>query len=451
MLIIEDLSADALPDTTDETVHPSQTAKYQQIGCDAYKKLIRSFTNGLSVNRKTLTFVDLHAHVGDGCRALMLGDPIRFYVGYCMDEMSMEWLQMSLMQYGVSLLKDGTMTVPGYTTPGKDLPADQVEPLPPKPVLNVLTWSGYDAAGLELECLKLPEKFMQQYHDHPVFKDKFQEWLKHAVDNCYLNASKADPHEAKPSPSKRPFVENGPARPLKQAKTEEDTKIKTEELTIVPVSQVPGPLLHSVAMSSIRNADLKLVVAAGHAIFISNEKEDTVKLAVGMNVAGYYRGKWARQKDDKPDETAEHILFQINDADDIVLMGGKMSRIGDLLLAKMKTSPQEACVKYHKTKASPRPGDPAHIEFEQVHKVLYMVQPVPTKADGDSRVVVQGHVAGVVPHRTWDTSCTGLIWAVKWGPVGIVPVRPHVMVTAPFEVPAGKAVKLSMRSETKQD
>ena len=80
--------------------------------------------------------------------------------------------------------------------------------------------------------------------------------------------------------------------------------------------------------------------------------------------------------------------------------------------------------------------------LEKAASVVYALLDVPSELKDGDKVISQQHVASVLPWATWKTSHTDVIWMVKWSPKGLVPIRPVVLVTTPFEVEQGKWARL---------
>ena len=64
-------------------------------------------------------------------------------------------------------LLDGSLVLPGMVVPPKDMPLETQTPLPPKPTLHVMPWSGIEVEGVE--TLTTPEYIIKKWHDHPRY------------------------------------------------------------------------------------------------------------------------------------------------------------------------------------------------------------------------------------------------------------------------------------------
>ena len=62
---------------------------------------------------------------------------------------------------------------------------------------------------------------------------------------------------------------------------------------------------------------------------------------------------------------------------------------------------------------------------------------------GKRQPVSQGSVVGLCPPIVFDGSpCAVKVWAVKWAPNGLGPVRPMVFFKMHCDIPAGQALSL---------
>ena len=80
---------------------------------------------------------------------------------------------------------------------------------------------------------------------------------------------------------------------------------------------------------------------------------------------------------------------------------------------------------------------------KQEHEVFSI--PVCSSAGegGKSELVSQTSIAGLLPPTAFDGShCAVKAWAVKWGPIGLVPIRPVVLFKMHCGIPAGQALSL---------
>ena len=98
-------------------------------------------------------------------------------------------------------------------------------------------------------------------------------------------------------------------------------------------------------MVSTRGSDLRIRVTSNHMVYIVNMKADgaAVLLEPGTLVAGFYKGRWWHDQNQDEEVKASYIPFRLNGADDLVLHGGSVQSVGDLIsMQREKTSPLQS-------------------------------------------------------------------------------------------------------------
>ena len=123
------------------------------------------------------------------------------------------------------------------------------------------------------------------------------------------------------------------------------------------------------------------------------------------------------------------------------MYNGKLSTVAALISEKLKTSPEEALVRYHTILDAPCPENPNFFSLRTDHVVVYTLQELPTKISDEKKSIQQAHVASTLPTKCWESSpYTGIIWSTKFMAKGLSPVRPSVLVTRAFSLPSGQAL-----------
>ena len=80
---------------------------------------------------------------------------------------------------------------------------------------------------------------------------------------------------------------------------------------------------------------------------------------------------------------------------------------------------------------------------KQDHKIFFIPAFCSGEEGGHNQPVTQITLAGKLPANTFESShCVVQAWAVKWGPLGLIPVRPLVLFKQWCDIPAGKALSL---------
>ena len=432
---VEDLADDAPPTHSDDTTHIGQTEKYQQIGPDASRCVLSAFVSKNPFPaRKACIFLDAHVNVADFAKAVLTLDGPYYYAGFCEDAQHLEWVQHRFTAYATQKVSSGNLHIPDFTVPPEKLPDHLLQPEPPKPDLNALVWSDYKVDALGTECLKLPDVYLTRYHDHPLFGEQFRTWYNDAVRDHSLDA-KADSGSSadNASPTKRARVD-----------VKKETTNAKEELVdqFVPNADLPTTLIHSVDLPK-KDTSVKLRIAAGPIIHISNEGPEKADFQPGQLIAGFFKGKWSTvKKKSEPEPIPDaSIQFRLVDGSDVVLYNGKLSTVAALISERLKTSPEEAAVRYHTILDAPCPENPNFFSLRTDHIVVYTLQELPTKISDEKKSIQQAHVASTLPTKCWESSpYTGIIWSTKFMAKGLSPVRPSVLVTRAFSLPSGQAL-----------
>ena len=287
---------------------------------------------------------------------------------------------------------------------------------------------------------KLPGVYLTRYHDHPLFGEQFRTWYNDAVRDHSLDA-KADSGSSadNASPTKRARVE------VKK----ETTNAKEELVQFVPNADLPTTLIHNVDLAK-KGSSVKLRIAAGPIIHISNEGPEKADFQPGQLIAGFFKGKWStvgkkvsgtgepKGEEAIPDAS---IQFRLVDGSDVVLYNGKLSTVAALISERLKTSPEEAAVRYHTMLDAPCPENPNFFSLRTDHTVVYALQELPAKLSDEKKSIPQAHVASTLPTKCWESSpYTGIIWTAKFMAKGLSPCRPSVLVTRAFSLEPGQAL-----------
>ena len=79
----------------------------------------------------------------------------------------------------------------------------------------------------------------------------------------------------------------------------------------------------------------------------------------------------------------------------------------------------------------------------QEHEVFFIPSFWNELETDHAQAIQQGTLAGKLPANAFEGShCVVKTWAVKWGPLGLTPVRPLVLFKLSCDIPAGQALSL---------
>ena len=91
-------------------------------------------------------------------------------------------------------------------------------------------------------------------------------------------------------------------------------------------------------------------------------------------------------------------------------------------------------------------GPKTNSNRRQTHTQLHKVPTAVTVKDDESEGVLppalQTQVGALVPVQAWATRATAVVWVVKWGATGLVPVRPMVVMTSEAVILPGRALNM---------
>lgn len=231
LLVIEDVSPESLPVTTEVATNINPPEKHQQIGVDAGRKMLRGFLQGLEPptgSRCAVLIVDMSLRTAEILKAAATDHLLSstglstYYMGFAAGEEKLEWAIAHFETWATERFLVGSLPLPkSVSLPPAELPGDMVEAAPPQPSLNVLTWNT-KVKFSGLATLKTPSALLQKYHDHQRFATEFQAILETARQELPLDMV-ADESSSNKGGHKRPVTfntETGMVPPEKKKKEE---------------------------------------------------------------------------------------------------------------------------------------------------------------------------------------------------------------------------------------
>eukprot|EP00435_Cladocopium_sp_Y103_P065280 s449_g27.t1 len=113
-------------------------------------------------------------------------------------------------------------------------------------------------------------------------------------------------------------------------------------------------------------------------------------------------------------------------------------------------------VAYHTLTDEPKEGKPGHFSLKKIHSVWYVPQsagaPVEEGAgegeDQSNQSTAQQTAAKLIPNPAWQGHSTQIVFSVKFGINGVMPIRPqaiglkNVVLTRDVDLPAGRCAEL---------
>ena len=133
-------------------------------------------------------------------------------------------------------------------------------------------------------------------------------------------------------------------------------------------------------------------------------------------------------------------MFHIKTCNDF-LFTSQIARVVEVVKNQRSINP-EAKIAYH-TIFDIASKDKDAFGVKQEHKIFFIPAICSDEEKGQNQKSSQINLAGKLPANTFESShCVVQAWAVKWGPLGLIPVRPLVLFKQWCDIPAGKALSL---------
>jgi hypothetical protein len=222
--------------------------------------------------------------------------------------------------------------------------------------------------------------------------------------------------------------------PAKKQRVEEKWVVKEEEM-VAGADLFRTPLISNIAKDVSK---VYLVIKPQHRIYLLNAGDKEVELAEGTLVAGFGKGKF-KFKEKEPEANPEtHISFCLQSHDQKIMIGTTLRTLKSAVGEKMKTDANPK-VCYHKMEETP--GDElGAFKVVQVTEVLFgMLEQQDVPKEGGKDLLIN-RVGALIPTIFWKSHCLDIIWAMRWVPSGLQPVRPVCCLTQGVVLPPGQAL-----------
>jgi hypothetical protein len=308
-----------------------------------------------------------------------------------------------------------------------ELPAELLEAMPTPPVLNKLV--------IVDGKLMVPQDLEETWSKNPKFEKHFAEMteaLAAELGDSWTKWDKVSKEQAI-APNKRPGGELGAPTPNKKAKVGED-KVIDQSKMVGGDDLFCTPILGGKAC-----ADVFLVIKPGHRIYIVNRSARVVELQEGFLLVGFGRGSF-KFKAKEPDANPEtHIALSLVGSDTKVFIDNKMKTLKEVVDEKRKTDPSPK-VMYYNLEEVPG-GSLGSFRLVVVHEVLFGLLEQEVPKDGkEGKEMLINRVGALIPTNFWKSHCLDIIWAMRWAPAGLQPVRPVCCLTQGVVLPPGQAL-----------
>ena len=128
-----------------------------------------------------------------------------------------------------------------------------------------------------------------------------------------------------------------------------------------------------------------------------------------------------------------------------VLLNGKLQTLHSVGEAQRVKVPN-CKIMYHEMEASPEEKVPGMFKCIRQNNVWFSPakdsQEVQDAADPNAKTNQVG-AAKLLPNSVWYSDIISILFSVRWGPNGLIPVRPQVVLLSDLKLAAGQACKLS--------
>ncbi len=453
MVTWQDLQLDALPNSTDDSVVVVQGAhKFQQIGVDAAKKILLGLLEDSELGQRVpLLVVDIQCGVGNFADAFIevrskFNRPMA-YVGLADDSIGLLWLQETKVDSVAAAIGKGELKVAGHNPNPTNINA-LVEQRPARPKLNLLVF-GQEDSDVVPSCLHLPQATSNQWMSHPTYGARFNNFLdKMHEDHMDVELSVSEPGSGPAGCAAASDTAGGAAGSIKrqgsatnvvnQAKKKQRTAVSPAH--IIETEKDVSPLLE-VPLVGLKSGTGKLIILNQNRMqMVNTSDQDPLVVATGTVIAGFGRGRWkAKTADHDPEK---EVLYKLEHYEDLVLNGTDAVPILDVVNEKRKTLP-DCRVAYHDiVPLAPNDGLPVGA-FKLAPTVEVAFQPQTQPADGSAPGHLQTRVAATCPISAWKGHYSSLMWSVKWGATGLMPVRPQIAFTTDVTISPGRSLILN--------
>ena len=419
----KDLSDDALPPSTnhrDAYIHGAH--KFLQLGVEASGAILDGLTEGTDLSSvKASVFLDLHVKVGDFLEAFLMkrsGFPTSFfYYGVCENQVELDWVLNQAQKYLEVQVMDGKMQIPGAQKIEPKMPDDLLEPIPRPPTLNKLVLGGPDKNKL---CM--PVELAKQWQFHAVFGTDFTAFLNKFNEKYEVIESSAGKTDTEPDGTKNKRANPDPEPPKNQKKP------KISQDTVMESNKISQALLTEVQLPG-KGGGPFLQIRVGSGIYLTNKGSTDMVLGANLAVAGFGKGSF-KALSANTDVTDKQHQFLLKSSSDMVVLNNVVTSLGQIILEKRESQP-DISVNYHKI--VPDEADPKVFTLEATHCIAFTL-----KEDGaDNKDPTMMNIGAKMPFQVWNNQCLYVIWHVRFGPKGLVPVKPGIFLKGGVTVPVG--------------
>ena len=178
MKAIEDVSAGAVPVTTDLDGTVKGAQKHAQLGQDAMEKILEAATQDICMpDRSFMMFFEENMLYGDMFDAFLEMRPQwnfpTYFVTACGSESHCDWWMHTKREILKAKHLAGKLQIAGYSVLPEEVPQDVMETAPSAPQLGKMVVTG--KGGEQHLCA--PDALTKKWYHHPVFGSRYRAFL----------------------------------------------------------------------------------------------------------------------------------------------------------------------------------------------------------------------------------------------------------------------------------
>ena len=276
----------------------------------------------------------------------------------------------------------------------------------------------------------LPRHVYQKWKSHERFGGKMMQRMDALVEEFgeAILAEELASSASGATPNKRPGAELG------------GSPAKKPNLTCQELKDWDGEELVKIPLLNVKSDKALLDIRAGGKVGLVN-KDDKRDLMCpqGFILAGFGKGKFnlAEQLQPKGEEgAAEPIPYSLGGQDSLVHFNNKLVTLREVYDEKSR-SQHNPVINYYKIEAAPTEEDPGFFTLAKEHGIAFVPIGI------TDAMLQQTSAASKIPADQWDPAVCGVVWACKWQPNGLMPIRPVVVALQAISIPPGCVLPLT--------
>ena len=449
LLVVEDLSADALPSAD---TYPQGAKKYEQLGSPACLSQWESLLDGADFSEvKGVLIIILASQTANDIQAflkLVAKSPRPLSVVALTETIEdAVWTKELIHMEVKGMLKAKTLTVAGME-PILDAPrSDQIVPYAPLPEFHLLVVPersrnivaspgqllGDDKVLPKDVEVEMPLHVFKKWHLHKVHGPAFNEFMEQQQLKVISEVLTEPAAAAAPDPSK-PKGKRGAGADVDDPSPSKKQNVRCDPKFIVTTSTVTQSLLYDVKIASPKTDIVKLQSRVGSKVMVVNLGASEVSLMKNMFLCGWGKGLYKLLKSDET-ISEQMIEFKLTSSEDMIVLNNAVMKLATVLKNEQAKNPT-ASICYHKVIEDP--SDPNKFTLKQTHRIVVLVADV-----GDAPLNQTNFAAKVGSNPVpWKTHATHVLWQCRWTQKGLQAVAPRVYLSADVVLPPGSACLL---------